>query len=67
MPGRAAQDTPRVHPCRLGFGRPWPNTVLGSPARHLAGAERPPPRTRTPPGPSTKRACGSGPARERVA
>jgi len=38
VPGRAAQDTPRVRPCRLGFGHPWPNTVLGSPARHLADA-----------------------------
>jgi|GEM_PF-2158160 len=50
--GGPVQDTPRVHPCRLGraanrFGHPWPNTVLGSPARHLADAMRPPPRVIT--------------------
>ena len=33
VPGRAAQDTPRVRPCRLAFGRSWPNTVLDGPTR----------------------------------
>ena len=73
VPGRAAQDTPRVHPCRLGFGHPWPNTVLGSPARHLAGAKRSPPRVRVNVW-SLQRAVlvgaglvGAGTARERVA
>ena len=71
VPGRAAQDTPRVHPCRLGFGHPWPNTVLGSPARHLADAKRPTPRVRLtvskkPSGPFYKaRFLGADLARER--
>jgi hypothetical protein len=29
---RGCPDTPQVHPCRLGGGRPWPPTVRAAPA-----------------------------------
>ena len=37
--GVPIQDTLRVHPCKLGFGHPWPNTVLDGHTRSRCSLE----------------------------